>query len=108
MMHDNEAAVTRHHESVRKARRAHVSTIQVQAKNNHRPVPSESEAAANFKPPPPPQPDMRIHLEETELTLLLACAMKLFFAFRVTDETIERAEELMRRYLMLYKKVIFG
>jgi hypothetical protein len=105
MTHENESAAQRHCESAKKALRAHIRAVQQQAKEQNAPIPSETEAARHFKSPPPPQPDTRIHPEETELTLLLACAMKLFLAFRLTDETIWRAEELMHRYLMLYKKV---
>ena len=71
----------------------------------NKPLPSDEEAILSFRPPPPPTLDDRIHPKETELTLLLGCAMKIYFAFRLTDAAIKRAEDLMLQYIMLYKKV---
>jgi hypothetical protein len=95
----------RYKENLGKARRAHIRAVRARAVKNNKPLPSDEEAEVSFQPPALPIPDDRIHLEETELTLLLGCAMKTYFAFRLTDATIKRAEDLMRQYVLLFEKV---
>jgi hypothetical protein len=95
----------RYKENVGKARRAHIHASRAHTIEKNKPLPSDEEAAADFQPQPPPNLDERIHREETELTLLLGCAIKMFLAFRLTDATIKRAEHLMQQYVLLFEEV---
>jgi hypothetical protein len=105
MQRDNAKALERHAHNVEKARRSYIRAARARALQNCEPEPSDDAAAAGFVPEKPPKLEDRIHQEETELTLLLACMFKLFLAFRFTDNTLSRAEAILQRYLLLYKKV---
>ena len=102
---ENAAALQRYQDNTEKARRAHIRAARVRAARDGKPPPSEEEAGAGFKPGLPPEPETRIHAEETEISLLLGSMMKIYFAFRLTDASIDRAQDLTQRYLLLYKQV---
>ncbi|KAI0026650.1 hypothetical protein K488DRAFT_65515, partial [Vararia minispora EC-137] len=81
----NAAAQERYERTTARAQRTYVRRAQDRARAEQRPVPSDAEAAEGFVAGQPPKLDNRISANESELTLLLASAMKTYFAHRITD-----------------------